>query len=173
MEEERPIDCTSCKKKAVVTYREVISGKIKTTKYCADCPMLKQKISLNATEGEPSLFEVEKNVLCPGCKTSLHYVMTGGSLGCKQCYDAFELVVIEALNSTRSIPSELYNQIKEQKKAPLHFGNIPSKSECPDFTDKLRSLNSALHEALAIENYERAANLRDQIKQLMNQTQKD
>ncbi len=174
MEEERPIECTSCKKKATVTYREIQEGKIKTTKHCAQCPMLKNKVALCQKQDELILTDIEKNVLCPGCKTSLYNVMTGSSFGCKQCYEIFEDLLTQELVKEGAIPpTTIDSRLSSQKKTPFHLGNIPSRVKSPELSDKLRSLNSALREALAIENYERAANLRDQIKELMNQANRE
>ena len=172
MEQDRPIECTSCKKKASITYREIQEGKVSTVRYCADCPILKDKISVNVGEQNFSGYEIEKNVLCQDCKTSLHSVMTGAPFGCKRCYETFEEFLTQELEQSGAIPSTK-TSLATKKKMPLHLGNVPSKVKSPDFANKLRSLNTALHEALAIENYERAANLRDQIKLLMEQSPQD
>ena len=172
MENERPIECTGCKKKACINYREIKDGKVSTTRYCVDCPTLRDKVAVEVGEDELAPFEVEKNVICPECKTSLHSVMTGAPFGCKKCYEAFEEFLTHEFAQMGAIPLSNREEGEDQAKIPFHLGNVPSKAKSPDFANKLRSLNSALHEALAIENYERAANLRDQIKLLMDQSYK-
>lgn len=172
MDSERPIECTGCKKKCIITYREIKDGKMGTTNYCIDCPILRDKLAVDVGEDELIPFEIEKNVICPECKTTLHSVMTGAPFGCKKCYETFEEFLTQELAQTGAIPLSTNETSSEQSKMPLHLGNVPSKAKSPDFANKLRSLNSALHEALAIENYERAANLRDQIKLLMDQSYK-
>ncbi len=173
MEEERPIECNSCKKKATVTYRQIQDGKTKTTKHCAECPALKDKVIGCGKQDEAVFTDLEKNVLCPNCKTSLYQVMTGGAFGCKHCYETFEDFLTQELTNEGAIPANADSKIKTQKKMPFHLGNIPSRVKSPELSDKLRCLNSALRDALALENYERAANLRDQIKELMNHSDKE
>ncbi len=172
MDSEKPIECTGCKKKATVTYRDIKDGKMATTNFCADCPILRDKLATNIGKGELIPVDVEKNVVCPECKTTLYAVMTGAPFGCKKCYDTFEEFLTHELTQSGAIPLSTTSKVEPQNKLPLHLGNVPSGAKCPDFSDKLRSLNSALHEALAIENYERAANLRDQIKIMMDRSYK-
>ena len=172
MEEQRPIECSSCKKKTTITYREMQERKIKTSKHCVDCPLLKDKIISSGKE-EAHTSDIEKNVICPSCKTNLYQVMTGSSFGCKQCYEIFEDFLTHELAKAGALPQMTNSKLQTQPRTPFHLGNIPSRIKSPELSDKLRSLNSALREALAIENYERAANLRDQIKDLMNQSHKE
>lgn len=172
MDNERPIECTNCKKKCTIKYREIKDGKVTSMSYCVDCPLLKDKLALAAHDEDVAPFEIEKNILCPDCKTTLHAVMTGAPFGCKKCYEAFEEFLTQEFAQSGAIPLSSVEAHKDQRKMPLHLGNVPTKAKSTDFANKLRSLNSALHEALAIENYERAADLRDQIKFLMDQSYK-
>lgn len=172
MNSERPIECTNCRKKCTIKYRQIEDGKVLSMNYCVDCPLLKDKIALATHEEDVAFFEIEKNILCSECKTTLHAVMTGAPFGCKKCYEAFEEFLTQEFAQSGAIPVSCIELTQEKKKMPLHLGNVPSKAKSPDFANKLRSLNSALHEALAIENYERAASLRDQIKLLMDQSYK-
>lgn len=174
MEAERPIECSGCKKEASICYRQVEKDRVETTKYCPDCPLLKERTVLIGDQGEAPPSTIEKSVICPQCKTTLHSVMTGGPFGCSQCYETFETFLMQELIQEGALPLAQDSILRSQKKMSLHLGNVPSQSETPDYATKLRSLNTALHEALAIENYERAAHLRDQIKNLMTtQSQKN
>ncbi|HXX41636.1 MAG TPA: UvrB/UvrC motif-containing protein [Chthoniobacterales bacterium] len=76
-----------------------------------------------------------------------------GRLGCSSCYEAFS----EVLGSL----------LKAMHKGTEHVGKIPERAQrVLQLSDRMRSLNESLQKAVAEENYETAASLRDQIKQL-------
>lgn len=61
----------------------------------------------------------------------------------------------------------LLDEKAEKKKAkPVHLGKSPSNPAVITPSEKLSSLNTALNDALKKENYEQAAKIRDQIKDL-------
>lgn len=53
-----------------------------------------------------------------------------------------------------------------KKTQPLHVGKTPNKPLTIPSSSRLKTLNEALNEALKKENYEQAAWIRDQIKDL-------
>ena len=57
--------------------------------------------------------------------------------------------------------------LKAMHKGTEHVGKLPERAARQmQLTDKMRTLNDHLEKAVAEENYETAATLRDQIKQL-------
>jgi protein-arginine kinase activator protein McsA len=54
----------------------------------------------------------------------------------------------------------------DKKTNDLHFGIMIDPQQCPP-SNQISSLNAALNAALALEKYEQAASIRDQIKSLM------
>lgn len=56
---------------------------------------------------------------------------------------------------------------EKEKKLSFHLGNTPDKLKESHLSLRLESLQAALGEALALENYEKAAGIRDQIKVIL------
>src|SRR5713101_567888 len=76
-----------------------------------------------------------------------------GRLGCSTCYATFT----EALTAL----------LKAMHKGTAHVGKVPERAHrVGELSDRMRNLNESLQKAVAEENYETAASLRDQIKQL-------
>lgn len=161
---ERSVECSQCKKPVKVIYKEIVGGNVTVTEMCTDCPVLQRK--LHGTAGEQTIGgkEQEKTGLfCGHCHTSLEAVKMGNPLGCSQCYEVFGDVLVQELIAENKLPRALENAKRNQ---PLHIGKTPDKPMQPPPSNRLTSLNEALNEALKKENYEEAAWLRDQIKEL-------
>ena len=98
-------------------------------------------------------------VVCPGCGLSFARFRETGKLGCSECYKAF-----------RDGKDGLFSLIKRIHGSIHHLGKYPSKQiDSVHRTQQLGELRQKLHEAVREENYEMAANLRDQIHQIENQ----
>ncbi len=163
--EERPIECASCKRKATITYKEVASGKLSVTNMCATCPLLHKKF---LPTKETSLAQaVESSLICTSCQTSMQEVVTEGKLGCPQCYQVFEKVLVKELTGKNSPSIREEFMPEKEKKLSFHLGNTPDKLKESHLSLRLESLQAALGEALALENYEKAAGIRDQIKVIL------
>jgi protein arginine kinase activator len=164
--EEKPFECTGCKRKATITYKKIKCGEINSSKMCSMCPILQANIGIPI--GDNSLtsntFDLEKK--CHNCSTNLHEVSTEGKLGCPQCYQTFEDFLLSKLSESDTIPLKSDSDIFRKKTIPIHLGNSPEILKGDETRKKLESLQSALEESLASENFERAALLRDQIKNL-------
>ena len=93
-------------------------------------------------EGKLSTKVEEQGPICSTCETSLQDIKRGSSFGCMHCYTLFE---------------------PEMTK---HCGRGPMHALDETSFDKLGKLHKALGEALKQENYEEAAWLRDQIRNL-------
>jgi len=154
--DERPLECSRCKKEADVTYSEVIGGEMSTVRMCRDCPILQEKLHGSENPG----------LCCENCKTSLESILMGNPLGCKECYEIFHDVLVDQLIeldhiSPRLRPNEM------SKHSTLHIGKTPYSSQDAFKSKRLSSLNEALSDALSGENYEQAAWIRDKINTLM------
>ena len=107
----------------------------------------------------------KKSVCCGHCQTTLESIKTGSSLGCSECYAIFSDVLVLELIAADRIPLKIKKELS-QKNQPLHLGKLPDKPlEIPS-SSRLIALSAALNEALTKENYEQAAWIRDQIKEL-------
>jgi protein arginine kinase activator len=159
--EDRPLECTECKKPIAVRYTEVIGDVITHTIMCADCPQLQRRLH-GIAPGEGS--EVGKAGLCCGsCGTTLDSIRMGNPVGCAECYTVFEDVILSELLATHRIPPRI---TPTKRAAPIHIGRAPGEMKELNPALKLLALNEALTETLRREDYEQAAWLRDQIKAL-------
>jgi protein arginine kinase activator len=76
-----------------------------------------------------------------------------GRLGCSECYETFA----EGLGSL----------LKAMHKGTEHVGKLPERAQrTMALNQRMRALTENLQKAVADENYESAASLRDQIKRL-------
>jgi len=100
--------------------------------------------------------EIEKGAptqKCPVCGFSQADFKKTGRLGCSVCYVTFG----EGLNTL----------LKAMHKGTEHVGKLPERAHrAIELNHRMRALSENLQKAVADENYETAASLRDQIKQL-------
>ncbi|MEL7608586.1 MAG: UvrB/UvrC motif-containing protein [Bacillota bacterium] len=149
--------CDNCKANEASVHTMLLAGGVKRVLHlCEDCakkrglplnklPMLIQLIS-GAKEDDARLDQEKK---CPRCGCSLKDFREQGILGCSECYNALR--------------EELAGCIKRAHNGRTdHVGRRPSAAE----KDDLLELTKQLKEAIAAEEYERAASLRDKIKEL-------
>lgn len=156
---DRPVECGQCKRPIKIMYKEVAMQSITCTKMCADCPVFQQK--LHGSPGEKTAEELPCN-----CGTTFESVKIGGPLGCSECYVTFENFLVRELLAADGIPAPLQKQPSFQSHQVIHVGKTPDQPINTTLSNRMTSLNEALHEALKKENYEQAAWLRDQIKKL-------
>lgn len=165
---ERPIECSDCKKKTHIHYTEIVNSEVNKLDMCADCPVYKKKVDGGARVPVNHLKQDKKKdetqSLCGTCGTTLEAIQTGGNLGCQDCYTSFESSILEELLNIHALPAT-YNDPKLLA-ASLHKGKEPGEVRQIGPSAQLVALNEALDETLAKEDYEQAAWLRDQIKQL-------
>lgn len=163
-EPDRPLECTECKKTIAVRYTEIVGGNITHTSMCADCPELKKRLyGMQQHKAGISIGEGGANLACGNCGTTLDAVRIGSRLGCSTCYEVFgEALIADMLNANK-IPARLS---ANKKSLPLHIGRTPLEAPLINPSLRLLALNEALTETLQREDYEQAALLRDQIKEL-------
>ncbi len=168
--------CEKCKKKeATVFYEEAINGKTRSYSLCADCADAMEQsgeIDLhkglgNSLFGSSSfgsitddlfggLFGIPENTrtsqkICPLCHASLENFKRSGKAGCPECYQTF---ADELRGTIRSI----HGNIK-------HVGRAPKGTEKQgEGNTRLEKLKADLKTAIAEENFEKAAELRDSIR---------
>jgi protein arginine kinase activator len=169
---EKPIECSHCKKSIKTIYQEIVGHSITCLEMCADCPILQQKLrgssssNSNTTQGEGK----DTTLCCANCMTTLESIKTGNPLGCSHCYAIFEDILVEELLSQDKLPSRIPKEMGSKHSLPLHLGKSPETTLPLSPSIRLTSLNEALNEALKKENYEQAAWLRDQIKELSGES---
>ncbi|MDZ7359860.1 MAG: UvrB/UvrC motif-containing protein [candidate division KSB1 bacterium] len=121
----------------------------------AGLPEVFSKIVANII-GEQLLPEIEESKYktssrrCPKCNTSLDQFEKTGLLGCDGCYQAFE--------------KELSGLLRRIHGSNKHIGSRPRPRRVISEEKDLVKLRAELEQAITREKYERAAELRDLIR---------
>ena len=161
---DRPLPCSECRKPIRICYTEIEQGQITSTDICIDCPFYQQHLN--------QVHEIDRDsnpgLCCGGCGTLMKDVKIGAPLGCGECYLVFEDWLITELLIENRIPKKLAIRAKGMR--PIHMGRCLQEQTPFNPTARLLVLNEALHETITREDYEQAALLRDQIKQLVEES---
>jgi protein arginine kinase activator len=157
--------CDLCKTaEAKVFLTEIVEGKMKKVNLCDSCSKAKGVDDptgfalADLLLGFGAAQEIERGgsgaaQRCPGCGFSQADFKKTGRLGCAQCYETFA----EGLNSL----------LKAMHKGTHHTGKVPARiSRVLERENALKTLQRDLQKAVADENYESAAQIRDQLRQL-------
>ncbi|MGE5627751.1 MAG: UvrB/UvrC motif-containing protein [Solirubrobacterales bacterium] len=104
---------------------------------------------------QPGEVEKAQELNCSNCGMPYNEFKKNGYLGCSECYISFE-------NEINPVIKRVQGNLKHTGKIPRRIGkDIISKNE----VDNLKIL---LHRAIESEEYEKAAEIRDQIKKIQN-----
>ena len=176
--------CEKCKKRtATVFYNENINGKMRSYSLCGECASkLREKGDLQDITsmigsfadpfselhdnlfggffGLPALKSVSAEKKCPSCGSSYSMIAADGRVGCPECYTVFE--------------DELARTIRSVHGTTTHTGTVPSRHRAKqERAEQLKKLKRNMQEAIQREDFERAASLRDEIRQLENDNAKE
>ena len=156
--------CDVCKtNEASVFLTQIVEGKMQKVNLCDSCSKAKGVDDptgfalADLLLGLGAAQEIERGSgsaqRCPGCGFSQADFKKTGRLGCAQCYETFA----EGLNSL----------LKAMHKGTHHTGKVPARIYRQiERENTLRSLQRDLQRAVAAENYESAAQIRDQLRQM-------
>ena len=159
------MQCSNCKEKpATVHLTQIVGDKMQKLDLCEDCAKAKGvndpggfaladlMLGLGASqEMEQSAGGVE--IKCPRCGFTQADFKKSGRLGCPECYKTFA--------------EGLEGLLKTMHKGTRHAGKVPEAlRESREQTDRLKSLQKKLDKAIKEEDFEQAAQLRDELKQL-------
>ena len=157
--------CDICEKKATVHLTEIVDEQITEMHLCEDCAreksvQMEQQFGLadllaGLSDFGKNVKEVEKVKLkCPNCGMTYDDFRKFGRLGCSQCYEAFK--------------SHLSTLLKKIHGSNQHVGKTPAKM--PTIKKKkiedLQEMKKQLVAAIQMEDFEKAARLRDKIREL-------
>ncbi|NLP27233.1 MAG: excinuclease [Clostridia bacterium] len=167
------MQCDRCKNNiATVHIVKLVNGSKQEFNLCQDCAKESKEIDLsdslnfhnsfsfqNILSGLMDYFDQSqrrstvKEDLCPTCGTTYAEFKKTGILGCNNCYNYFNSVIMPVVRRVQGNVE--------------HLGKIPARTG-KDIAGKrrLRSLKEELQKAILMEEYERAAELRDQIRDL-------
>ena len=155
--------CDICHKNiATVHLTEIINDKVVEMHICQGCAKtkaeeLKEQLSISdLLGGLIEIGEAEKKELaarCSVCGLTYSGFKKKGRLGCGNCYKTFR--------------NKLIPLLKKIHGSTHHAGKFPSPLEKKiSAQTKLEELKDKLQRVIQLENYEEAAQLRDQIKKL-------
>lgn len=158
--------CDICHKKtAVISYTEVRDGVSMVRRMCRGCAEI-QGMAQDLNQALSSLSEAlagmirdivaeqEDSTNCPHCGTALTDLKKLGRLGCPQCYQTFSASLNPLLRKIHGP-----NQHLGKRRAD----GSPMAEAGPN---QLRELKILLKEAVTREDYEQAAVIRDEIREL-------
>ncbi|HEU6448400.1 MAG TPA: UvrB/UvrC motif-containing protein [Verrucomicrobiae bacterium] len=163
------MQCSICKEKpATVHLTQIVGDKMQKLDLCEDCAKAKGvndptgfaladlMLGLGASqEIEQSAGGLE--LRCPRCGFTQADFKKSGRLGCPDCYKTFS----EGLSGL----------LKTMHKGTRHTGKAPEALRASrENADKLKALQKKLAKAIETENFEEAAQLRDEIKQLSDRS---
>ena len=163
-----PLKCDYCDKPAVVHEVTVKNGQKNEVHLCAQhaqeagVPMPShQPLSQLLTQfviSQTGRAKSASRKSCPGCGMTFSRFRQIGTLGCPECYEAFE--------------KQLAPLIERAQNAALHHrGKTPRRAGGRvDRRVEVQQLVKELDEAVAAEQYERAAQLRDRLRGLDPET---
>lgn len=160
-------DCEGCKKPATIHLTEIFGGKKVEKHYCEGCPKLAGDAL--AAKSHTPINELLSNFVlqhsgavrdagtaCEACGITWAEFKQTGLLGCEHDYNVFE----RELNLVIQ---------RAHEGAQHHVGKVPSRRAAGAIVPKkkgdLARLRRDLAKAIESEDYERAAKLRDQIRQ--------
>ncbi len=158
--------CDVCKNnQATVFLTQIVDGKMQKVNLCEACS--KEKGVTDPTGfaladlllGLGAAQEIEKGAVgqrCPVCGFSQADFKKTGRLGCSACYDTFA----EGLGSL----------LKTIHKGTEHIGKVPARlMRTLEHDARIKQIQRDLDQAVAEENYEAAAELRDKLRELEHQ----
>lgn len=156
--------CDQCRERdAVVHLTQIVEAEVTQVHLCEKCAAAKGIETTVAMPKHPLgdfLHAVQQQaspaagdqVRCAYCQTSLRDFRTSGRLGCAQCYTAFEGALRELLRRVHG--------------AARHRGHEYEAPAVGSEVTALEQLRERLQQAVAAEEFELAATLRDQIRAL-------
>ena len=157
--------CDICgKKKATVHLTEIVDEQMSEMHLCEECArqksvQMEQQFGLAdllaglADFGKTSPETQKVKLQCENCGTSYDDFRKFGRLGCSECYNTFKV--------------HLGTLLKKIHGSNQHFGKTPvSMMESQKQTiETLHDLKNQLQKAIEAEDFEKAAHLRDKIRE--------
>lgn len=165
--------CQSCNKnKATIHFTKIVNGDIEERHICDSCAKANKEFDFEFPFPFHKLFtgllgvtqvdEIDqpnfKKINCPTCGLDYKRFIESGKFGCAKCYEVFT--------------DEIEILLKNIHGHSVHTGKIPIKSEEKILQKReIENLKIELQECIRIEDFEKAAILRDEIKNINSKIQ--
>lgn len=164
------MQCDICnKKKATVHLTEIIDDQMSEMHLCEECAR-KKSVQMEQQFGLADLLagladfgkstkeekESQESTKCTNCGMSYDEFRKFGRLGCSQCYESFKM--------------HLGTLLKKVHGSNHHLGKTPAKilPSAKKMIENLQELKIQLAQAIQVEDFEKAAKIRDKIRELEN-----
>ncbi|HEY8903730.1 MAG TPA: UvrB/UvrC motif-containing protein [Chthoniobacterales bacterium] len=155
--------CDVCgEKDATVFLTQIVEGKMQKVNLCEACSKAKGVNDptgfalADLLLGLGAAQQIDKGPAshkCPVCGFTQADFKKTGRLGCSECYTTFA--------------EGLVPMLANMHKGTTHIGKAPgNRARTREINARVKSLQADLDNAVATEQYEKAADLRDQIRQL-------
>ena len=167
------MQCDICgKKKATVHLTEIVDEQMSEMHLCETCAR-KKSVQMEQQFGladllagladfgkSPKEEEVKESAKCETCGMTYDEFRKFGRLGCSRCYESFKI--------------HLGTLLKKVHGSNHHLGKTPIKIPQSEkkIIENLQDLKIQLEQAIQRENFERAAEIRDKIRELENKDKK-
>lgn len=155
--------CDSCgKNEAYIHYTKIINGKYNEEHLCEECALKNydldntfnmSKLFTGLIDGFKDTKEDNDETTCEFCGLNYSRFKSKGKFGCSHCYDTFK--------------DKLDPLIKGLHGHNIHRGKIPVNSSSRIYLKREEdNLQLELENAVKMEEFERAAQIRDELKRL-------
>ncbi len=186
--------CEKCQKnEARIVVTRTVNGVSQTQHLCQECAAsfrLADDLPQAAAEWSKAIFrllsgavlkkgesedkkdftEKMNGLACPGCGKTYKEFAEDGLLGCPDCYESFESAIGPALLSLQGADTHTGKRASKgaARKRPE---KKPEQAETKQDPSELENLRVLLGEAVAAEDYDAAAKIRDRIRELEKETE--
>ena len=157
--------CHHCDNQATVHLTQILNGQMHKMDLCESCAQAKgvtnpENLSISNLMDKVDMDTDNSGtaMVCESCGTTHQEFKKGGRLGCEACYHVFRPVLDPLLDGMHA--------------GTKHLGKIPSGSASRvKFERSVDTLKTELKDAVEKEDYEKAALVRDKLKELKSKAE--
>lgn len=183
--------CAHCgKREAEILIKQITGQTLHTCALCRECaeelgliPSDGPSITISFSVSENDVARIKKkkmtskqkkeaqenSLVCPECGTSYAKFREIGTLGCEKCYEAFRVPLGEYLQEHQGAESHWCAMSSGFSDIPVSEVEVPGevRLDCLRLDgDDREKLERSMREAVDLEDYERAAVIRDKLSSL-------
>jgi len=166
----KTIKCHCCEKPATVHLTQIVENKVHKVDLCEECAQDKGVTNpegFSMADFLPTFEDGSLNdgeLVCESCGLTQKEFKKNGRFGCASCYDVFKPVLdtmLEGMHAGKRHEGRIPDGFEPK---PI---DAPVKLKEPETSkEDIVALEKELTEAIEAEEYERAAQIRDRIRQL-------
>ncbi|HZJ77487.1 MAG TPA: UvrB/UvrC motif-containing protein [Clostridia bacterium] len=169
--------CQNCRGNEATTHiKRIVNGDMAEMHLCSSCASqlgydhmfsgfgfdLSDFFGGFLSDGVPNVTSLATVKRCKKCGSSFNDIVKDGKVGCADCYEAFYEDLLPILQ-------RIHGRIQHSGKTSLNSTNV-QKAESKQ--DKIGRLKKEMNEAVERQDFEQAANIRDEIKALESEGKK-